>query len=1061
MAEPVLNELLLSHLVDEFGTAGERSVEFLRTADLLVRSAGGETPRDGSLIAYALREALKGLAVARSSGEGGEWKVRSREVVAAKSNFVAARALDQEAGEEALRNLLLSIDRLGETHQQESVHARRMIAVVVERSGVEPLRRLGPVEEYQALLGDLDQGLHGLISTDKGLDLWRRAVAVLSRLFLPPQARFEELDALAAVSDPGSAEVERLLSLLVGSNHLRHFLQKISDPGWIDLLLDDGELLEPISTSTGWPVASVFARLSATHGERLALQLTSMSRRWVADEQAAWHLAIASLELGEHGQSVLLGCLRQHRQSRAITSFAIESATRNDKSNAYVAEVADLVLSRESFSVDPHSSTEIMAALVEGATPENVLGRLRLVCYKLKRMLAVAEYNWIEYDYSTLGRGRAASNGPLEPVAELVDRLVRLVRIAISAGCDFATLDEVVGVLASPFMRRVRAWLIAESGDQVAMGERVEFIRSAISARGPTADDAAIVRSVLADANPNAYESAWSDSLPTAPSVAEVGEALASGSLNPRWREMFRWYAVLPRNITNAWVGVITVLAGRFGGEPDETVFEPPFDGSAGGALWGSSPISVEDLSGYSIEDAVRYLRDWRPDPSNRMQSARDLARVFEDVVKGDVPAWGAEPLQRAVALRHPTYVHHYLSGLARVDVESDANQIDIVGLTDLIDLVFAGPWPASPIGSDSFEFDHDWRPSQEAAISLIQKLAEMRVSFDGVADRIWTHICRAVRNRDDSSGITGDVGLLERAINRPCTRALETAIHFIAAENSDIGSLREGFLDLLDEVLALDGVDGREFRAIVAPRLRFLDRIIPDWVSRSKSSLVGNDAPDGLDHVLVDMSLKWGTPPDWLLIEYQAMVEDAIERDVENAVDHYVISMLRKLEGYSLQHASCWLFGTGKVAAAAKALGRVLGIDGITEEMAHIALELWDFYIVDHPEVAGHFGELYRASLIGDNDWLLRVDRTVNISVSGGAISSPERVMERMASMRVSRKVLEVADRIVRLSLEPWERYSVERTALAVVRGVDPADRDSAEYRRLFAAMLERGHDL
>jgi hypothetical protein len=68
---------------------------------------------------------------------------------------------------------------------------------------------------------------------------------------------------------------------------------------------------------------------------------------------------------------------------------------------------------------------------------------------------------------------------------------------------------------------------------------------------------------------------------------------------------------------------------------------------------------------------------------------------------------------------------------------------------------------------------------------------------------------------------------------------------------------------------------------------------------------------------------------------------------------------------------------------------------------------------------------------------------------------------MGRLASMKVSEEVLGAADRVVRSVLEPWERYSVERTTLTIMRGLESSARESVAYRRLEAAMLERGHQV
>jgi hypothetical protein len=77
----------------------------------------------------------------QSSGflDGGEWRSRSRTVVEAKLRFEQIQHLPGEDAEGALRALLDTIDAMAMTHADESIHQKRLIAVMVARTGTEPL----------------------------------------------------------------------------------------------------------------------------------------------------------------------------------------------------------------------------------------------------------------------------------------------------------------------------------------------------------------------------------------------------------------------------------------------------------------------------------------------------------------------------------------------------------------------------------------------------------------------------------------------------------------------------------------------------------------------------------------------------------------------------------------------------------------------------------------------------------------------------------------------------------------------------------------------------------
>lgn len=76
-------------------------------------------------------------------------------------------------GREALDDLLVRIADLELFHGQEGVHERRLIAVILNRTGAPPIAAgTGPVRAYQDLLGCLDGGVHGKISMDDAVSLW-------------------------------------------------------------------------------------------------------------------------------------------------------------------------------------------------------------------------------------------------------------------------------------------------------------------------------------------------------------------------------------------------------------------------------------------------------------------------------------------------------------------------------------------------------------------------------------------------------------------------------------------------------------------------------------------------------------------------------------------------------------------------------------------------------------------------------------------------------------------------------------------------------------------------
>src|SRR5437899_1442706 len=65
-----------------------------------------------------------------------------------------------------------------------------------------------------------------------------------------------------------------------------------------------------------------------------------------------------------------------------------------------------------------------------------------------------------------------------------------------------------------------------------------------------------------------------------------------------------------------------------------------------------------------------------------------------------------------------------------------------------LIGLVRAHPWNAEPLGKDDFDFDHDWRGAEQAAVDVIKALADKDVEFGTRDDEVWAVLEAEARDR-------------------------------------------------------------------------------------------------------------------------------------------------------------------------------------------------------------------------------------------------------------------------------------------------------------------------
>jgi hypothetical protein len=1043
-----LDQGLLDHLTVEFLGHGRRAVAFLRSARELLSMAPGLLPQQPALIAYCLREAMKAIPASQDIGDGAQWSTKSREVVEAKRRFEMVRGLPGEDSDGALQALLARIDEMALTHEQDRLHQRRLIAVIIDRTGAQPLASgTSPVRAYQDVLDRLDKAVHGTVSSEEARQLWTDCLAILRQLFLPPDTRHRELDALAALASPSQADVPALLALLAGPSHLGYFLSRIQSPAWFDLL-DESGVLEPPAGQAGWSVFAAVEQLRDGHAAELAAALARMFDRWGSDLQKAWYLARAAVDLGSRGNEVVLRAVRQHPTSPGISDLAVWAAEKVNPSDEFVQSVADQVLNRTGVGV--YADLEpLLRSLVGGLNTDNYTARLRLLCYKLR---SVPEDDYGRRSFKFLRRGGSISD-PLEPHRHdrfdtLLHTLVESLRRA-AGRVDLRDLLDTISPLPTDVGDRVRAWLLGDT-PSVEPGYLISEVARAIASRRPTGDDLRLIDRVVAECGPGDYSAQWAEALGVPPSASALGSALAARDVPREWLRAFEWSGLLPPSVTAAWATAVAIMSGVYG-EPSRAALEQPTDVEVG---WVQSPLSESDLRAMTPDDAARWIASWRPDPSQWLVSALELGRTLEAVVRSDPTRWARFPLRTAGLLRHPTYISHYLQGLAAAAALDEAPTDELV---DLILFVRTHPWEAVPLGRDTSDFDRDWRGAEQAGIDMIKSLADSDIGFGGRRDEVWSILQSEIERRDEPSGIVdGARDPLDAAINRPCTRALQAALSFMGYEFRSHGAVRPDALDLLSAILRLENRDGAEHRAILAPRIGFLRHIASDWVDEHRDELFGTAAPAGLGQLTVDLALKWGRPNGWLLERFPDAVKNAVRRGVDNALAHYLTAMLWQLSRYSVEEVVDFLRSSNKLSAAGEALGRLLPSEGTGPEHASLAAQFWARALDGGTaEALTGFGWLSGSSALDDDTWTDLTRRT--LTATRGRIDWAHKVAERAAAQPPSTGALAILNQLVRGLADDWDRRSVTELA---AQALDQARHlaHTPEYGRLRSALLERG---
>ncbi|MEU5044332.1 hypothetical protein [Streptomyces griseorubiginosus] len=1044
-----LNPDLLSHLVDEFMDDGRRAVGFLRSAEALVLMPDDALPGHPELIAYSLREAMKAIPASQRTGGGGEWSVRSRQVVDAKKRYDLSRGLPGEEGESALDNLMRKIDEMAITHTQERIHQKRLLSLMISRTGAVPVSGgTKPVEKYQKLLDTLDDAVHGNMTMPKARETWDSCLTILNQLFLPPEIRYSTLDDLADTESPGEDERKRLTDAVSSPQHLIYFLKRIRDPLWLDLLFSS-DLLTPSHKNGGWAVLAAVDYLSENHREKLASILDPLFDKCSKNEEDVWYVARVALELGEDGHGVLLRALAKYRKSDSFCSFAITAAEKASPSAEFVQHVADKVLSADVWAdADPYTPN-LTKAYCEGLTEANCADRIKLLCYKLKSV-SEKDHDLLLFRYDQGHLGESLKNAPRPShFSTVLVALAECLRKAVSIlGADalLQATDPLKGALQS----RVRVWILANS-IAANNSSMIVAISEGIPSRPPTADDADLLDKITQECHEEDYEPIWKDSLGAPPDLAALGEALADRSVPKAWRRPYQWSAILPSAVWQHWADAIAVMSAAWGEASREQLKPwPRFEFYSG-----ATPIAESELANMPPLEAAHKVAAWRPDNLRDNVSARELGRTLEELIKKNVSAWSSSPIAVASALRHPTYIGHYLSALA--GVEELPTSIDVAALMDLIKLTRTHPWQIVELGEDSFDFDDTWRPVECAGVAVIKKLAEKDIGFADRSDYAWQVLTSEVRSRDEVSGFEGEADHLLAAVNRSCTVAFEAVISFLAFERRKELPVRSDFYELLRECLLLEGSDGAHFRAIIGPRFGFLRYLDETWFLENHGLIFGDSAPSGMGQLTVDLAVRWGQPRRWLLEAYPAQVRDAVVRNVENSMDQYLVGVLKGFAGYSVAAAIKFLVKLEKISQAGQLFGHLLrGGEEFDEPIVANVVEFWSAALkLKSAESLYGFGWMAEVSAIAEPVWNRFTIATLRLTA--GNIDWSHRVAGRAASQEQSVETLRILNLLVRGLQGDWDRRNVggiARDALSRANSLS----ETADFKRLRTTLLERG---
>ena len=624
---------IADHLVIEFGDRGQRAIEFLEAAWTLLQQADSSVPRLGETIAYTLREALLGILQSQDQGEDESWSAISRDVVNARQRYDQVKGLPEGGEEQALRELMACVDELEAFHDgHESVHHRKLIAIVLDRTGISPVTsQRDLVRDYQDLVNRSNAALHKDISSSQVHALWTDCVGLLRTLFLPPDVRNSEMTALAQEECLTTKSMETLGSIVATPVHLNQFLEQVVTPKWLDLATR--AFYDSSQFDSKWlrPLLNAAVRLAESHPDDVVGFLHSLYDDSSKDPNHWRLICLSARNVGRGALGLVLQVLKDHQTDPTIVDFAIVAAMETDPSDKVFQGLADQLLNHSCWQRLSPRSREFIDLLVAGVdSAESAQRFIKLLCYKIK---AGSDDQIVLRDFERYRPQSIAELGAYEAEGRLYVLINALVRILSQAKnwMETVSLLTIIDDIDFPIRHRMRAWLLSLA-DDVEWTTAVDELAWAIGHQNPNADTLKLLDRVVGQCEPSQYFKLFQDALGESPAIQEVNATLMAGSWPVEWWRTRNWSVLLPYGITMHWGDTLAILEAARGAPPSRAYIETP---PTGGVLEFRSPIASEDLMGRSVLEAAAAVGAWRPDPAEWPPAdPRLLGMELEEVVK-------------------------------------------------------------------------------------------------------------------------------------------------------------------------------------------------------------------------------------------------------------------------------------------------------------------------------------------------------------------------------------------------------------------------------------------
>ena len=1020
----------LARALNRLGPEGSRAYDFLLAASEQLSADG---TRAGELASYSLREAL--IALVSLGGERlpgvGE---TAREVVRRWSLAEDGR-LAWDAVGQAVSELIAALEGPGPNE-------RRLESAVARIARERPTRATADLlEQYMRILDAANAALHAEISADAAGELYERALRVVGALFGPITTRFAAIDELLAVEAPGSAEVERLQGLVGDERHLLYFFEKVEGSPWFRALAETSILKSPADAR--WAAGPYVERIAEVDPDLVRPWLEVRASERLNTKQARDYLWIAQAVRAGVVQ-IVLSLARTHLSESGV-QFGVERFLRlapldevaGSPGRSLVRLALEALLAEDRGAGDVYLAAEVAGIALRAMRNGDAGAWLQVLVHRLRSVADRESPLRLRVLAALDGLQVGPSSTPLELIAAVV---VSSADAARELGVSLDDLLSAATLLPEPLATRFTAYVLRGALPD-ARGLAEAFILDRVSTSDdPTPEELALLRR-LNDEPSAGWEKRLRGALGDAPSSETISAWDSGTEVDAGGRRAHYWLVAMPDPIKSAWAEADAGLQKHLGPATLDGVLMRSVT-TAPAFL--SSPFTVESLNESEPLAAARLVSGWTPPEEESFvgQSRRGLASALHDAVKAKADAWlAAGPQEIVDALVDPRYVDAYLRGLREAPPTNGGRVGELVETISLLQ--------AQHIRDGAV--DADWASALDAAVQLLVALTRSRGLPPDAREQALNVAVTAARARHDSSLVGGDHRLVEQAINRRSTRALEAA--FIIGDLGD--TMSPELLALIEETLLLGGVDGSHGRAILAPRLARLHHVATEWFDERFELVFGARAVDELGRATLDFYLESGSPYRPFLERLRDEITTAVGRIGDAARIHLLHGLLWELPGYPPREVLDLLLeqGTDQVSEAGHWLGWALA--QASDVPLDPAIRFWEAAISRELPAAAYFGWGWWATIdrIDDDQWLGLTEQTLQKGDSN--IAEADRVATRAARSPHNPSAPRVVARLLEGNPPTWDLEKIGEAGLQLVKTFTG---DTHVWHELQERLLERG---